>query len=301
MSKRIMIDPGHFSKYNRSPVVPEYYEGDRVYKLSQYLIEALRKYDFVVSCTKRSIDDYPKTVSGTDNVYKRGTMSKGCNLLISLHSNACNTEAVNRAVVIHPLSGAEKALGADLGGVIKSVMGLPSYQLYSRENGSGRDYYGVIRGAADVGVPCLILEHSFHTNKAAAQWLLSDDNLKRLAEAEAETIAKYYDTPVAVQNGAEQPEFYRVRKSWSDVKSQTGAFEKLSNAKKQANENGYNVYDNSGKCVYSPSSKSNKVTSEIALEVIAGKWGVGEERKQALTAAGYNYYAVQKEVNRMLS
>lgn len=301
MSRRIMIDPGHFSGYNRSPVVPSYYEGDRVYKLSQYLIDALKKYDFIVSCTKRSIDDYPKTVSGTDNVYKRGTMSKDCDLLISLHSNACNTEAVNRAVIIHPLSGAEKALGEKLGETIISIMGLPSYQIYSRENGSGRDYYGVIRGAADVGVPCLILEHSFHTNKAAAEWLLIDDNLKRLAEAEAETIAKYYNTSVAVQNGTEQPELYRVRKSWGDIKSQAGAFENLSNAKKLANSTGLNVYDNSGKCVYSPTAKSNRGVSEIALEVIAGKWGVGDERKEALTAAGYNYYAVQKEVNRMLS
>lgn len=39
----------------------------------------------------------------------------------------------------------------------------------------------------------------------------------------------------------------------------------------------------------------------IAHEVIAGKWGSGAERKQMLANHGYNYYEVQKEVNRILN
>lgn len=42
-----------------------------------------------------------------------------------------------------------------------------------------------------------------------------------------------------------------------------------------------------------------KSNEEIAKEVIAGKWGNGEERKQKLTAAGYSYETVQKLVNKM--
>ena len=55
-------------------------------------------------------------------------------------------------------------------------------------------------------------------------------------------------------SGTAEPEnggWYRVRKSWADVKSQKGAFKVLSNAKKCADENpGYSVYDESGKAVY---------------------------------------------------
>lgn len=40
--------------------------------------------------------------------------------------------------------------------------------------------------------------------------------------------------------------------------------------------------------------------TDIAKEVIAGKWGNGQDRKNKLTAAGYDYYEVQKEVNRLL-
>ena len=43
-----------------------------------------------------------------------------------------------------------------------------------------------------------------------------------------------------------------------------------------------------------------KSVEAIAKEVIAGKWGNGAERKKKLTAAGYDYSAVQKKVNALL-
>lgn len=49
------------------------------------------------------------------------------------------------------------------------------------------------------------------------------------------------------------------------------------------------------------SATASKSIDEIAKEVIQGKWGNGEARKTALTKAGYDYNAVQKRVNQMLS
>lgn len=43
-----------------------------------------------------------------------------------------------------------------------------------------------------------------------------------------------------------------------------------------------------------------KSNTDIAKEIIDGKWGNGEERKNKLVAAGYDYDAVQKEVNKLL-
>ncbi len=48
------------------------------------------------------------------------------------------------------------------------------------------------------------------------------------------------------------------------------------------------------------SSETRKSNEEIADEVILGLWGNGKERKERLTAAGYDYYAIQKIVNEML-
>lgn len=47
--------------------------------------------------------------------------------------------------------------------------------------------------------------------------------------------------------------------------------------------------DNSGLSVY-----------EVAKEVIQGKWGNGEDRKNRLERSGYNYTEVQREVNNIL-
>ena len=49
------------------------------------------------------------------------------------------------------------------------------------------------------------------------------------------------------------------------------------------------------------SDLSNKKSlDEIAKEVIRGDWGNGQDRKDRLTAAGYDYGAVQKRVNELL-
>lgn len=51
-----------------------------------------------------------------------------------------------------------------------------------------------------------------------------------------------------------------------------------------------------------PAEPQKKLSNEqIADEVIAGKWGNGEERKNKLTAAGYNYNDIQKIVNSKVS
>lgn len=43
-----------------------------------------------------------------------------------------------------------------------------------------------------------------------------------------------------------------------------------------------------------------KTTDALAYEVIQGDWGNGEERKERLEAAGYDYDAVQQRVNEIL-
>ena len=51
---------------------------------------------------------------------------------------------------------------------------------------------------------------------------------------------------------------------------------------------------------YDKEKAIKKTVDAIAKEVIAGKWGSGEERKKKLTDAGYDYAAVQAAVNKML-
>lgn len=55
-------------------------------------------------------------------------------------------------------------------------------------------------------------------------------------------------------------------------------------------------YWKNGECT-KDKKKSNE---EIAKEVLQGKWGNGKDRKKRLKAAGYNYSAIQKIVNKLL-
>ena len=136
--------------------------------------------------------------------------------------------------------------------------------------------------------------HRWFANKSCpGNWLYV--RLGDLAAKVTANLGGSSVTPSAPATG-----LYRVRKSWTDVKSQKGAFKSLDNAKKCAdNNNGYAVFDANGKQVY-PTGTAKKSVDAIAREVIQGKWGNGSERKQRLTAAGYNYSAVQKRVNELL-
>ena len=61
---------------------------------------------------------------------------------------------------------------------------------------------------------------------------------------------------------------YRVRKTWKDVKSQKGAFNDLSNAKKCADENkGYSVFDESGKAIYTSKAANNTGSFKVQISI----------------------------------
>ena len=76
----------------------------------------------------------------------------------------------------------------------------------------------------------------------------------------------------STQSPATTTNLYRVRKSWTDISSQTGAYSSLENAKKNC-KSGYSVFDKDGNCVYSnvpQTSTSTKLyrvqTGSFALE-----------------------------------
>ena len=217
---KICIDAGHYGKYNRSPVNSSYYESDMAWKLHLYLKSELESYGVTVITTR--------TAQANDlALTSRGRKAMGCDLFLSLHSNACDTESVDKPVACCSVSGKADAIGQKLADTVAKVMGTKQSGIIWKRQGASGDYYGVLRGAAAVNVPGVLLEHSFHTNKAATAWLLVDSNLKELARAEAEVIAEHYglskggaDTSETKADGAEGE--YRVRVSITDLNIRTG-------------------------------------------------------------------------------
>jgi N-acetylmuramoyl-L-alanine amidase len=193
MSKiKICLDAGHYGKYNQSPVVPEYYESDMAWKLHLKLKTCLEEYGIEVITTRTKQE---KDLSLT----ARGKTAKGCNLFLSIHSNAASdkiNETVDYPIAFVPINGSADLLGQQLAECVEQTMGTKQmWRSESKKSSKGDwDYYSIISGAASVGVPGIILEHSFHTNTKATKWLLEDSNLDKLAKAEAEVIAKYFNT-----------------------------------------------------------------------------------------------------------
>lgn len=186
----VCLDAGHYGKYNRSPVVPAYYESVMNWTLHNYLKKELEAHGIEVKQTRAN--------QATDlSLSARGKASKGCDLFLSIHSNACGTESVDRPVVIVQLDGKGDKLGSALAACIKEVMATKDHAKLTTRRGINGEYYGVLRGAAKVGTVGMILEHSFHTNTRAANWLLEDANLQKLAKAEAQVIAEYFGMEAA--------------------------------------------------------------------------------------------------------
>ncbi len=98
--------------------------------------------------------------------------------------------------------------------------------------------------------------HRWFANKSCpGDWLYS--RLGDLAEKVTAQLGGSVDT------GAPTTQLYRVRKTWSDAKSQKGAYKILANAKKCADTNpGYSVFDVNGVNIYTP-----KTTAAAATDV----------------------------------
>lgn len=142
----------------------------------------------------------------------------------------------------------------------------------------------------------ILTVHRWFANKSCpGDWLYS-----RLGDLASKVTAQLGGSNFSVGSVTSTSGFYRVRKSWNDAKSQKGAFKSLDNAKRCAKANpGYFIFAENGKIVGSDTS-STKTVDELAREVIRGNWGNGTERKNRLTAAGYDYNDVKNRVNELL-
>lgn len=299
----VCLDAGHYGKYNRSPVVPAYYESEMNWKLAHLLDAELARYGIEVWHTRK---DASKDMALED----RGKASSGADLFLSLHSNAAGDESAKYVLGIYQVDDncgemdeQSKAFAGILAKTVGNVMGLPyktwtSTSSQDRDgNGYKDDYYGVLRGAHTVHTPGVIIEHGFHTNTATAKWLLEESNLKKLAVAEVAAIAEWFDvnkSDAAQDSGI----LHRVQVGAFSNKAHAEAM--LAEVKAAGFTDAFIVTEEKAVAVPETPKPVLKSVDEIAKEVIAGKWGSGADRKQRLTAAGYDYSAVQRRVNELM-
>lgn len=187
MAIKICLDAGHYGKYNHSAVVPAYYESDFNWKFHLLLKKYLEECGMEVITTRA-------TQAKDMDLYDRGRCAKGCDVFLSIHANWASRADADYVVCYVPIDGTGDKLGQALANKIDEVMGTKENPRVNTKRSSNGLYnwYGVIHGAAQVGVTGIIIEHSFYSNKRSAEWMLVDANLDRMARAEANVIAAHF-------------------------------------------------------------------------------------------------------------
>ena len=198
---KIVLDPGHGTGLNKG-VCNGYFEGDAMFAYAGMLRDELRRYGFDVVVTRQTVAENP-------GLTQRGKMGAGADMLCSLHSNAASVAGAYGVSVFYSIDlPCDYALGVQLGNAVSAIMGNYVRCVKYRESANypGEDYYTVIDSAQDAGCKhVILLEHGFHTNPGECAWLSNSANLRKMAEAEAATIAKYFNVakePVVPVQGA---------------------------------------------------------------------------------------------------
>lgn len=185
----IVLDPGHDASKHSGATANGVREEVVTLKIAEYCKEVLEQYSSVSVYMTRTDGNcpYPDTNS-IDDILKRveWAKTKDADVFISFHINSSVSGAAQGAEVYYP-QGEENAqeLAKDIVGEL-AKLGLKN------RGDKGDDSYAVIRHSKQNGFPGLIIEHAFVSNVSDAKWFQTEENLKKLGEADAAGIIKYY-------------------------------------------------------------------------------------------------------------
>ena len=197
----VCIDPGHGGKDDgadnsdgdKYPFVKndsslKIVEKDMNLKIAKKVGEYLKDGGAKVYYTRTS-DEYISLTDRTDYAD-----SKKCNLFISIHCNSSETTGPNGTEVYYSVNSkyAKKGLAESISKAVSGKLRTKNIGAKSKQ-GSDGDYYSVIRTSAAKGIPGLIVEHAFISNEDDARKLKNDDNIDKMAKAEAKAILNNWE------------------------------------------------------------------------------------------------------------
>lgn len=218
-------------------------------------------------------------------------------LAIDIHNNAGGGDGVE--AFYHYKGGLSKTLAENVLSEIVKI-GQNSRGAKTKIGNGGLDYYGFIR---ETNAPAVIVECAFVDNANDIKIIDTASEQKTMGVAIAKGVLKTlgiayteaYVTPAAP-----------AKKTVDELAKEViqGKWGNGADRKNRLTAAGYNYgavqarVDEmlSGK----PATPPKKSIDQLAKEVIQGKWGNGADRKNRLTAAGYDYAAVQNRVNELL-
>lgn len=234
----LCVDPGHYGGVNTIKTGVAYSEGDFTLQLAEVIVRILEtEYGITVRLTR---DTDSICIGGlTDGdldggqLSLRGEYAQGCDLFLSLHTNANLDDAngyrteeqpvsINKPILILNEIACKDRQAIRVANEIGSRLAETSYALgiatveefqraadegeirewsdayndqtdakgtVCRRTGQNGDYYGLLRGAANVGVPGMIIEHGFHTVPEMRELAAAGELAVSWAKADGEGIA----------------------------------------------------------------------------------------------------------------
>lgn len=198
----IALDPGHGGDASGA-LADGIKEKDINLTIAKYLKQYLEEYRDVEIYMTRTKD---VDVSLTNRV--KNAVANGADVFISLHNNSAKNADAKGAVVFYPNESYNPALNIEGKGLAQSIqnelvaLGLNDRGVQIRNSekdnrypdGTIADYYSVIYNSKNNGITGIIVEHAFLSNASdRTKYLSSNAKLKKLAQADAEGIASYYN------------------------------------------------------------------------------------------------------------
>ena len=232
----------------------------------QFLLQAYDGYEIL------RVDD----VTGQTDVALSSRTNKanswGANIYLSVHHNAGINGGSGGGIEVYVYTKVDAgtlAAQSDLYNCLIRHTGLKG----NRSDGTKASDLHVLR---ETKMTALLAECGFMDSSTDVPIILSDTFATQVAEAYTEFIVAYghltqkYVAPVEpivttpVETAPiEVKQIYRVRLSWSDVKSQIAAFSNLDSAKQIADKNiTYKVFDHDGNMIYEPVVTSGYIQTE---------------------------------------
>ena len=201
----IALDPGHVGVSAGAQGVNGAREEVCTWKIAKACGDALSAYaNAKVVYTVKQGETLP-IPSGSNELCERvnSAVKQGADVLVSFHLNSSNGYAYGAEVYV-PRGDADynyntHTVGKDLGqkiiseleklGLYNRGVMIRSWDEYRYPDGSGGDYYGIIRNAREENLPAIIVEHAFIDNWSDySKFLNSDAKLAALGQADARGI-----------------------------------------------------------------------------------------------------------------
>ncbi|MBE5959894.1 MAG: hypothetical protein E7256_00670 [Lachnospiraceae bacterium] len=217
----IVLDPGHGGNEFGAVCTWDnitYHEKDINLKIAQYLRTLLNQYEDVQVFLTREDDKLVGLLQRTK--FAQGNLA---DVLISVHNNASEYHTAHGCMVLvtstrwqpshTPLNLYQtseelalsflarwQALGIDLSQDLNTKSDGILRRLHPEEteqvrypNGDIKDYYAIVRNGVEAGLPSIILEHAYVDYESDFKtYLMTEDQLRILAQADCEAIVKYY-------------------------------------------------------------------------------------------------------------